>query len=186
MLQSLAPSSSAPRTIATLFQRAAAREREGVAGTVASRCTRRTGSLCSCVNRSRSRRSGWRPSEKSSLNPWLQRTTPVRYCYNIWAYVSNGMESMYKYTLLTLLFCCTIDEANLRRAKWLVQFCWLKAFRMQQNPFGMHRLEALLLKEALWPDVFKRQSYFAPLTLLLHRPQDLWWRVYSHSNNNTM
>lgn len=150
MLRSLAPSSSAPRTITTLFRRAAARERGGAAGTVASRCTRQTGSLCSCVNRSRSRRSGWRPSEKSSLNPWPQRTTPVRYCYNIWAYVSNEMESMYKYTPLTLLFCCTVDEANLRRAKWLVQFCWPKAFRMQRNPFGMQQTRSITTKGSFW------------------------------------
>lgn len=82
--QSWVPSSSAPRAIATLFQRTAAGAQGEAAGTVASRCRPQAGSLCSCVNRSRSRGSGWRPSERSSLNPWPQRTTLVRYCYYTW------------------------------------------------------------------------------------------------------
>lgn len=90
MLLSLAPSSSAPRTTATLFRRELARVQGAAGGTAASRCTHQTGSLCSCVSRSRSKRSGWRPSEKSSLSPWPQKTTKVRNC------CCNGMESVYK------------------------------------------------------------------------------------------
>lgn len=79
MPQSWVPSSLAQRATATLFQRTTAGAPEEAGGTVASHCRLQIGSLCSCVSRSRSRRSGWRPSERSSLNPWPQRTTLVRY-----------------------------------------------------------------------------------------------------------
>ncbi|XP_042283321.1 arf-GAP with dual PH domain-containing protein 2-like isoform X3 [Thunnus maccoyii] len=69
MLQSWEPSSSAQRATATLFQGTAAGAQEEAGGTGASRCRLQGGSLCSCVSRNRSRRSGWRPSERSSLNP---------------------------------------------------------------------------------------------------------------------
>ncbi|XP_034400180.1 arf-GAP with dual PH domain-containing protein 2-like isoform X4 [Cyclopterus lumpus] len=68
MLLSWVPSSLARRATATPLQRAAGGAREEAGGTAASRCTRRTGSSSSCASRSRSRRSGWRPSGRSSLN----------------------------------------------------------------------------------------------------------------------
>lgn len=80
MPQSWVLSSLVQRAITTLFQRPAVRAQEEVDGTGASPCRLQAGSLCSCVSRNRSRRSGWRPSERSSLNPWPQRTMLVRYC----------------------------------------------------------------------------------------------------------
>lgn len=84
MPQSWVPSSSAQRAMATLFRTAAGGARGEVAGTGASRCRLQAGSLCLCVSRSRSRGSGWRPLERSSLNPWPQRTTRVRCYYCTW------------------------------------------------------------------------------------------------------
>ncbi|XP_067353503.1 arf-GAP with dual PH domain-containing protein 2-like isoform X5 [Channa argus] len=49
--------------------RAATRAQGVAGGTVASPCRPQADSLCLCVSRIRSRRSGWRPSERSSLNP---------------------------------------------------------------------------------------------------------------------
>lgn len=92
--QSSVPSSSAQRAIATPFQSAAAGAQGEAAGTVASRCRLQAGSLCSCVNRSRSKGSGWRPSERSSLNPWPRRTTLVRYCYCTWYSTSSCVCQM--------------------------------------------------------------------------------------------
>ncbi|XP_072239536.1 arf-GAP with dual PH domain-containing protein 2-like isoform X2 [Leuresthes tenuis] len=69
MLQSWALSSLAQKTMATLCQRAAAGAQGEAGGTAGSHWRLRGGSLCSCVNRCRSRESGWRPSEESSLNP---------------------------------------------------------------------------------------------------------------------
>lgn len=81
MPQSSVLPSSARRATDTLCQRAAGARGEA-GGTAASRCRLRTGSLCSCVSRRRTRWSGWRPSGRSSLSPWPQRTTAVRNrCY---------------------------------------------------------------------------------------------------------
>lgn len=60
-----------------------------VDGTVASLCRLLADSLCLCVSRNRSRENGWRLLEKSSLNPWHQKTTLVRLPVGINHYSSN-------------------------------------------------------------------------------------------------
>lgn len=136
MPRNWAQSSSARRTTSTLFQRAAARAREEAAGAVASGWRRPGGSSCSSVSRSRTRGSGWRPSERSSLSPWPQRTTPVRpYRYPCWLL----MESQQFY----LFICFIVDEASWRRGKWPVLLtglgCW--TYSTDSAFFVSHHLE---------------------------------------------
>lgn len=120
-----APSSSARRTTSTLFQRAAARAWQAAAGAVTSGCKRPGGRLCSSVSRSRSRESGWKPSEQSLLNPWPQRTTLVRSYLIGSCLVMDSQSRCY-----LCIFCSVADEASWRRGKWPFLPTGLQGFRM--------------------------------------------------------
>lgn len=118
-------------------------------GTVASRCRLQAGSLCSCVSRSRSRGSGWRPLQRSSLKPWPQRTTLVRQCYYIpdiilhsFPCLSDSMntKSICEYALFLWY---TVDEANLGRGKWLERIYLLDVITIL---FGTYKTERLTSK----------------------------------------
>lgn len=159
MLWNWAPSSSAQRTTSTLFQRAAASAWGEAAGAVTSVCRHPQGSLCSSVSRSRIRESGWKPSERSLLNPWPRRIMLVRCCCYTWC------AAVWSWTHCSAVFnvfllCCRwsqLEEGEMTISaywvcsglEWLDFFCWFcltsqSIISLRRHAFGKLQLIKIL------------------------------------------